>query len=72
MKFPTLCLSFVNVWVGMASPHKLNSCQNLNLLKQIILQTNKANIHSHVLFLVTSELKTYSPTCIPQFKKKLT
>ena len=42
MKFPVLWLSFVSVWVGIAGPHQLNSCQNLNLLKQINnKQTNK-------------------------------
>ena len=35
MKFPVLWLSFVSVWAGIAGPHQLNSCQNLNLLKQI-------------------------------------
>ena len=51
MNFPVLWLSFVSVWVGIAGPHQLNSCQNFNLLKQINnKQANKQFIQaSHVL-----------------------
>ena len=33
-------LSFVSVWVGTAGPYQLNSCQNLNLFKQVNKQTS--------------------------------
>ena len=44
MKFPVSRLSFLSVWVGIAGPHQLNSCQNFSLLKQI---NNIYNTHTH-------------------------
>ena len=45
MNFLVLWLSCVSVtiyrWVGIGSPHQLNSCQNFNLLKQINNKQNK-------------------------------